>query len=230
NDPRLSLTQTQKVLLKQKGKSVSFTCEVEGLGSSNFVHWYHKKDGETFKRILYISESGSATTEATGFTAEKKGKSYGIKLNTIRDEHAGMYYCASWDGSHNRKVFGSGTRLYVTGEPVKLPKVSGYLPSKKYIDKQGKQTMLCQASDMFPDLVKFTWRTKSEAGDFKDVPEENVVEQSYKRDNKTVTVTSMMIIDKNTIEKNNYQCTVTHEGTTKNTEILEMKRGNLKKL
>uniref|UniRef100_A0A8C2E1N0 Ig-like domain-containing protein n=1 Tax=Cyprinus carpio TaxID=7962 RepID=A0A8C2E1N0_CYPCA len=120
--------------------------------------------------------------------------------------------------------------MFLLGEPVKLPKVSGYLPSKKYIDKQGKQTMLCQASDMFPDLVKFTWRTKSEAGDFKDVPEENVVEQSYKRDNKTVTVTSMMIIDKNTIEKNNYQCTVTHEGTTKNTEILEMKRGNLKKL
>uniref|UniRef100_A0A8C2DW04 Ig-like domain-containing protein n=1 Tax=Cyprinus carpio TaxID=7962 RepID=A0A8C2DW04_CYPCA len=194
----LSLTQTQKVLLKQKGKSVSFTCEVEGLGSSNFVHWYHKKDGETFKRILYISESGSATTEATVGNVIKR--------------------------------FGSGTRLIVTGEPVKLPKVSGYLPSKKYIDKQGKQTMLCQASDMFPDLVKFTWRTKSEAGDFKDVPEENVVEQSYKRDNKTVTVTSMMIIDKNTIEKNNYQCTVTHEGTTKNTEILEMKRGNLKKL
>uniref|UniRef100_A0A8C1M3W0 T cell receptor gamma variable 5 n=1 Tax=Cyprinus carpio TaxID=7962 RepID=A0A8C1M3W0_CYPCA len=96
-----SLNQTQKVLVKQKGKSVSFTCEVKGLASGGFVHWYHKKDGETFKRILYISESGTATTEATGFTAEKKGKSYGIKLNTIRDEQAGMYYCASWEGSHS---------------------------------------------------------------------------------------------------------------------------------
>uniref|UniRef100_A0A9J7XHY0 T-cell receptor gamma, type unspecified n=1 Tax=Cyprinus carpio carpio TaxID=630221 RepID=A0A9J7XHY0_CYPCA len=223
----VSLNQTQKVLVKQKGKSVSFTCEVKGLASGGFVHWYHKKDGETFKRILYISESGTATTEATGFTAEKKGKSYGIKLNTIRDEQAGMYYCASWEGSHNKKVFGSGTRLYVTGpgNTVESPKVSGYLPSKKYSDKHGKQTMLCHASGTVPYLVKFTWAKKSETEEWTAVPKEDVVEQSYK-DKKIVT--SMMIVDKNTAENNSYQCTVTIDGITENPQILEMKREDIK--
>ncbi|XP_016422809.1 uncharacterized protein LOC107751581 [Sinocyclocheilus rhinocerous] len=120
-----------------------------------------------------------------------------------------------------KKVFGSGTRLYVTGSQVKSPKLYGYLPSKKYIDKHDKQTMLCQASGMFPDLVKFTWKKKSETGDWTDVPEENVVEQNNKN---AVTVTSMMIIDKNTAENNDYQCIVAHEGNTDKPQTLEMKR------
>ena len=99
----LSLKQDQKVLVKVKGKTVSFKCEVTGLSSGGFVHWYHKKDGETFKRLLYISESGTATTEAKDFVSEKSGKSYGIKLKETKEEHAGMYYCACWDGSHSER-------------------------------------------------------------------------------------------------------------------------------
>uniref|UniRef100_A0A9J8A4D3 T-cell receptor gamma, type unspecified n=1 Tax=Cyprinus carpio carpio TaxID=630221 RepID=A0A9J8A4D3_CYPCA len=219
----LKLEQTKKVWVKQKGKSVSFECEVEGLGSGNFVHWYHKKNNGTFKRILYISKSGTATSEATDVVADKKGDSYGIKLSIRDDEQAGMYYCASWD----KKVFGSGTRLYVTGpgNTVESPKVSGYLPSKKYSDKHGKQTMLCHASGTVPYLVKFTWAKKSETEEWTAVPKEDVVEQSYK-DKKIVT--SMMIVDKNTAENNSYQCTVTIDGITENPQILEMKREDIK--
>uniref|UniRef100_A0A671QLN2 T cell receptor gamma variable 5 n=1 Tax=Sinocyclocheilus anshuiensis TaxID=1608454 RepID=A0A671QLN2_9TELE len=100
----LSLKQPQKVLVKQKGKSVSFKCEVKDLGSSNYVHWYHKKDGETFKRLLYISHSGIATNEAKDIVSEKNGNSYGIKLKETKEEHAGMYYCACWDGSHSERT------------------------------------------------------------------------------------------------------------------------------
>lgn len=99
----LSLNQNQKVLVKLKGKTVSFRCEVTGLGSNNYVHWYHKKDGETFKRLLYITASGTATTEAKDFVSEKIGNSYGIKLKETKEEHAGMYYCACWDGSHSER-------------------------------------------------------------------------------------------------------------------------------
>lgn len=99
----LSLTQSQKVFVKLKGKTVSFKCEVSGLGSTNFVHWYHKKDGETLKRLLYISHAGTATGEATDFVSEKIGNSYGIKLKEIKEEHAGIYYCAAWDGSHSER-------------------------------------------------------------------------------------------------------------------------------
>lgn len=100
----LSLKQSQKVLVKQKGKSVSFKCEVTGLGSGNFVHWYHKKDRGTFKRLLYISHSGTATSDAKEFVSEKIGDSYGIKLKTTTDDRAGVYYCACWDGSHSERT------------------------------------------------------------------------------------------------------------------------------
>ncbi len=101
----LSLKQSQKVSVKQKGKSVSFKCEVTGLGSGNFVHWYYrKKEDEPLKRLLYISHSGTATSDAKEFVSEKVGNSYGIKLKTTTDDHTGIYYCACWDGSHSERT------------------------------------------------------------------------------------------------------------------------------
>lgn len=88
--------------MKVKGKTASFRCEVTGLGSSNYVHWY-KKVGGTFKRLLYISQSGVATSEAKEIVAEKNGNSYGIKLKEIKEDHAGMYYCACWESGHSER-------------------------------------------------------------------------------------------------------------------------------
>ncbi|KTF95417.1 hypothetical protein cypCar_00001016 [Cyprinus carpio] len=127
-----------------------------------------------------------------------------------------------------RKTFGSGTKLYVTEkgkDQVKAPTLFGYLPSKKdekKSDGHGKQTMLCQASGMFPDLVKFAWK-KKDAGKWGDVSEGDVVEQ--RNDGQEVTVTSMLIVDKDKARNDDYQCTVVHEGKTKE---LEMKRENSK--
>lgn len=220
----LTLKQTKKVWVKQKSKSVSFECEVTDLSSGGYVHWYHKKDDGTFKRILYISESGTATTEVKHIAADKKGNSYGMKLSIKEDDDAGMYYCASWDGSE--KVFGPGTRLYVTGDKFESPKVSGYLP---YRNEDANQTMLCNARDMFPDLVKFTWEKKNEKVDWTNVEDKYVVEQSYKADEKdkkvkVKAVSSMMIIDKNTAKSNEFRCTVTHEGNTEKPQIILMKK------
>ncbi|CAM4591392.1 unnamed protein product [Leuciscus chuanchicus] len=107
----------------------------------------------------------------------------------------------------DKKVFGSGTRLYVTDkgkDTVIPPTLTAYVPSKK---QSGKQAVLCQAKDMFPDLVKFTWKKKSN-GAWTDVSEENFVEQRNEKDKKVI-VTSMMIFDQNT---DVYQCILTHEG------------------
>ncbi|XDV27449.1 hypothetical protein PO909_030979 [Leuciscus waleckii] len=112
-------------------------------------------------------------------------------------------------GGQPQKVFGSGTRLYVTDkgkDTVIPPTLTAYVPSKK---QSGKQAVLCQAKDMFPDLVKFTWKKKSN-GAWTDVSEENFVEQRNEKDKKVI-VTSMMIFDQNTAG-DDYECTVTHEG------------------
>uniref|UniRef100_A0A8C1W7W7 Ig-like domain-containing protein n=1 Tax=Cyprinus carpio TaxID=7962 RepID=A0A8C1W7W7_CYPCA len=207
----------------------------------NYIHWYQQKDGETLKRILYADiNDGSTKGNDAGdeFKSEKKGSNhFALKINKLKKEHLAMYYCACWDYNSSStvnintealKTFGSGTKLYVTGkDQVKAPTLFGYLPSKKdekKSDGHGKQTMLCQASGMFPDLVKFAWK-KKDAGKWGDVSEGDVVEQ--RNDGQEVTVTSMLIVDKDKARNDDYQCTVVHEGKTKE---LEMKRGNLKKL
>ncbi|ROL44577.1 Immunoglobulin lambda variable 1-36 [Anabarilius grahami] len=133
----LSLKQPQKVLIKVKGKTVSFKCEVTDLGSNNFVHWYHKKVGGTFKRLLYISDSGVASSEASDFVSEKIGNSYGIKLKEIKEEHAGMYYCASWESSHTVLGVsldqGSKAVAKAEGKTVNLPCKATDLSSSDYI-------------------------------------------------------------------------------------------------
>ncbi|KAL0200895.1 hypothetical protein M9458_004082, partial [Cirrhinus mrigala] len=65
--------------------------------------------------------------------------------------------------------------------------------------------MLCQARGMFPDL-----------GDG------DVVEQ--RKEKPEVTVTSMLILDKEKAESGDYECTVMHEGGADKPYSLPMKK------
>lgn len=123
--------------------------------------------------------------------------------------NTGTYDCG------DRKIFGSGTRLIVT-EPGKdsvvTPKLSGYLNKANE-----KPAALCQAKDMFPDLVSFKWEKKSSSGGWTEVSNDQIVEHSHNED----PVTSMVIL--NTPEDNIYRCTVTHEGS-KDPQQIEIKK------
>ncbi|XP_058607009.1 immunoglobulin lambda-1 light chain-like isoform X4 [Onychostoma macrolepis] len=223
----VSLDQGQKVLVKAEGKTVYLPCKVTDLQNWNYIHWYQMKDGEAPSRQLYISQRGDVTrdtSEANDFTVDKT-MLYDLKLSNTQENHAAVYFCAYWDTSSDKKVFGSGTRLYVTDKAIKAPTLSRYLPSEKdKSDKHGKKTLLIQASDMFPDLVKFVWKRK-DGEKWTDVSEGEVLEQ--RNGSPAVTVTSMLIVDKDKA-KNDYQCTVTHEGNTAGTKTLEMKEENSK--
>ncbi|XP_042623766.1 uncharacterized protein LOC109090164 [Cyprinus carpio] len=210
--------QQKSSLIKSVDKTVVIDCNYPS-DCSGYIHWYQLKEENPLRRILYSSISGGATNNDAGFESfkiDRKPSNLALKIPELKEEHSAVYYCACWQMTvGDKKVFGSGTRLYVTGpgNTVESPKVSGYLPSKKYSDKHGKQTMLCHASGTVPYLVKFTWAKKSETEEWTAVPKEDVVEQSYK-DKKIVT--SMMIVDKNTAENNSYK------------KILEMKREDIK--
>ncbi|KAA0719320.1 hypothetical protein E1301_Tti006590 [Triplophysa tibetana] len=121
-------------------------------------------------------------------------------------------------GMGDRKVFGSGTRLYVTDKAVVEPKLTAYPPSEKH---GTKSIMLCQASRMFPDLVKFSWQSKSSTRDWTDLTSDFVEQRDEKDSN--IFVTSMLILDKETAKNNNYQCTVEHEGSKVTKQKAEVK-------
>ncbi|KAL0966739.1 hypothetical protein UPYG_G00299510 [Umbra pygmaea] len=112
------------------------------------------------------------------------------------------------------KIFGSGTRLYVTDNPVRKPKVTVYSASKP--DTNGKTTLLCLARDMMPDLVKISWKKKDQNDQTVEVPQGEKEELEQREEGKT---TSMIIIDKEKSYSNKYSCSVKHEGGNKNADM-----------
>ncbi|XP_062318909.1 uncharacterized protein LOC134021850 [Osmerus eperlanus] len=103
-------------------------------------------------------------------------------------------------------IFGPGTRLYVTGKHVKEPKVTAYQAPKSQTNK--RTTLLCQASDMFPDLVRFSWKMEREDGRLVEVPEAEREELEQREDGR---VTSVIIIKNQEAKTKKYSCTVKHE-------------------
>ncbi|MCI4377667.1 hypothetical protein PGIGA_G00206160 [Pangasianodon gigas] len=104
------------------------------------------------------------------------------------------------------KVFGSGTRLYVTDKQKKKPTVSAHPVSNEQAN--GKRVLLCQAQGMFPDLVKFTWHDPNEK-------EVQASQEGYElleqRDDREVRITSMLIVHQSKVTSYNYKCLVDHE-------------------
>ncbi|XP_039533746.1 immunoglobulin lambda-1 light chain-like isoform X27 [Pimephales promelas] len=198
---------------KSKDKTVVIDCHFPS-NCNRYIHWYQLKEGQTLKRILYSSIADGSTYNDVGFESFKvdnKHENLALKIPELKKEHSAMYYCACWV-SGLIKRFGTGTRLIVTDQgkdTTKSPTLTAYLPTTK---ESGKQTRICQATDMFPDLVKFNWKKKSNTGDWTDVSEDNVVEQ---RNVDPVIVTSILIVDQYTAGEDLYQCTLTYEGGMK---------------
>ncbi|KAI5104036.1 hypothetical protein C0J45_5662 [Silurus meridionalis] len=90
-------------MTKEKGKSVYISCEVTGL-STDYVHWYQKKEDEAFKRILYAKKNSKPVPEtnhpdAKDFDVLTQNNNYDLKITNVKKRHSGVYYCASWDST-----------------------------------------------------------------------------------------------------------------------------------
>ncbi|KAJ8272919.1 hypothetical protein GJAV_G00094980 [Gymnothorax javanicus] len=71
-DAQLSLLQRDLSLTRREDGTAIISCEVSGLGSNNYVHWYQKKDEEPFRRLLYISYGGIKSHDSSLTDEEKK--------------------------------------------------------------------------------------------------------------------------------------------------------------
>ncbi|XP_061111953.1 immunoglobulin lambda-1 light chain-like [Conger conger] len=98
------VAEAQKILQQEiisATLSVEFSCKVSGMTSSDYIHWYHKKEGGTLNRVLLIDSSGSSKSDTTDNDNIKKGSTKnGLKISSVEKKHAGIYYCAYYD-SHS---------------------------------------------------------------------------------------------------------------------------------
>eukprot|EP00063_Salmo_salar_P041700 XP_014016535.1 PREDICTED: uncharacterized protein LOC106580239 [Salmo salar] len=211
-DQEISWTRTQ-------GQAVSFSCK-DNDQCATYVFWYQKKDGEPFTLILDIRKGNCAVDarynhpQKDDFSA-MRNNNCDLKIQLVKVSHSATYYCACYRSGV--LVFGSGTKLYVTdNNSVQKPKVTVYPASKP--EPNRKTTLLCLARDMFPDLVKISWKMVDENGQTVEVPKAEREELEQREEGRT---TSMIIIDKDKTYRNKYSCSVEHEGGPQDVNIPE---------
>ncbi|XP_037644508.1 uncharacterized protein LOC119499303 [Sebastes umbrosus] len=106
--------------------------------------------------------------------------------------------------------FGSGTKLYVTDEPVVKPVVSVY-PAASRAHLEGKSSLLCLASAMFPPLVQFSWKRRKDNGPLEELPPAEGEQLELRESGRTAGILLIRQPENSTYK---YRCYVHHEGGT----------------
>uniref|UniRef100_A0A8D2QN56 Ig-like domain-containing protein n=1 Tax=Zosterops lateralis melanops TaxID=1220523 RepID=A0A8D2QN56_ZOSLA len=137
-------------------KSARMTCEIQT--GENFdsivIHWYKQKEGKAPERLLFVS--GDKTTTDTGrYIVERKRvqKQCVLTIKDVIPDDAATYYCALFTviGYYN-KVFGSGTKLVVSGKFS--PPANSEILQKKH---ENQITYVCLIEKFYPDIIRVTW-------------------------------------------------------------------------
>ncbi|XP_029380607.1 immunoglobulin lambda-1 light chain-like [Echeneis naucrates] len=214
------LIQDQLSLTRRVGQSASFTCEQTQRCDYDFVFWYQKK--ETFTLIMYIRRSNGAVDKGYGhpqkddFSAVNIQNGCELKIDKVKLSHSASYYCSCLkSGPHSEKrslIFGSGTKLYVTDEPVVKPVVSVY-PAASRAHLEGKSSLLCLASAMSPPLVQFSWKRQKEDGPLEELPpaEGEQLQLTQLGRGRSAAILTVRQPENATYK---YICSVRHEGGT----------------
>uniref|UniRef100_A0AAZ1XJ47 Ig-like domain-containing protein n=1 Tax=Oreochromis aureus TaxID=47969 RepID=A0AAZ1XJ47_OREAU len=91
------------------GESVSFSCVTKRCDSGSYIRWYQKKEGETFRIILYIDWSGGRVShynhpQKNDFSALRTHSGCDLKIENVKLDHSATYYCKCWKtDSHSEK-------------------------------------------------------------------------------------------------------------------------------
>ncbi|MED6257837.1 hypothetical protein ATANTOWER_032226 [Ataeniobius toweri] len=113
--------------------------------------------------------------------------------------------------SNNYLIFGSGTKLYVTGDKVKPPEVNLYSVTSEY-QQEKKQPLLCVASGMFPPVIRFSWRRQKENGPLEDLAPADGEHVELREAGR---ISSIWVVHQDPLYKYEYSCSVKHEGQVK---------------
>ncbi|XP_036938928.1 immunoglobulin lambda-1 light chain-like [Acanthopagrus latus] len=207
------LIQDDLTLTRRVDGDVSFSCRGTEQCDSDYVWWYQKKDTETFTRILDIDRRNGQLDyrynhpQKNDFSAVNIQNGCELKIQRVKLLHSATYYCSCYKSWYHL-IFGSGTKLVVTDEQVVKPVVSVY-PAASRAHLEGRSSLLCVASAMFPPLVRFSWKRRRQ-DQVEQLPAEG--EQLELRESgRNVAILLVNRDDRHTYK---YCCSVQHEGGT----------------
>ncbi|XP_070829810.1 immunoglobulin lambda-1 light chain-like [Chaetodon trifascialis] len=206
------LIQSDLTLTRRVGEEVSFSCGGTDQRDT-YVYWYQKKDTETFRVILRITRSsggiysGYNHPQKDDFSAVNKQNGWELQIQKAKLAHSASYYCSCWKSD---LIFGSGTKLYVTDEPIAKPVVSVY-PAASGARLEGQSSLLCVASAMFPPVVRFSWKRRKDNGPLEELSPDEMEQLDLRGSGRTVAI---LLIHQRPESKYKYSCDVEHEGGT----------------
>uniref|UniRef100_A0A4W5Q9T1 Ig-like domain-containing protein n=1 Tax=Hucho hucho TaxID=62062 RepID=A0A4W5Q9T1_9TELE len=190
----VNLHQEQLTVTKSLGKSGVIECSATDF-TTGTIHWYQQRDGEALSPLFNASGLKLSPCNIVLLSSSS------LDLNEQKDDTflSRIYLeCDSGSGTLDLLRFGSGSKLII----LRKPKVSMYLASKP--EPNGKTSLLCLARDMFPDLVKISWKMEDNNGRTVEVPKEELEQREEGR-------TTSMIITYQGKADAKYVCSVKHE-------------------
>ncbi|XP_030258519.1 uncharacterized protein LOC115572512 [Sparus aurata] len=130
--------------------------------------------------------------------------------DTFNSTQVFVLLCLTVGGTYGYYIFGSGTKLVVTAsdEQIVKPVVSVY-PAASRAHLEGRSSLLCVASAMFPPLVKFSWKRRKE-----DQVESLLGEEEQLELRESGRTAAILLVDGNANFTYKYRCSVQHEGGT----------------
>lgn len=94
---------------------------------------------------------------------------------------------------------------------MKTPQLTVYPITNRITNE--KHVLLCQASHMFPNLVRISWQRRSPDGTKVQLPEGDDEELVQKDEDQKFGITSILITDTNKIQRNKFICSVEHDSS-----------------
>uniref|UniRef100_A0A3Q2D654 Ig-like domain-containing protein n=1 Tax=Cyprinodon variegatus TaxID=28743 RepID=A0A3Q2D654_CYPVA len=130
----------------------------------DYVYWYRQLRGGEIQLIVYLV-AGTTNFEAdfnSGFkAAQSQKKQWSLSIPSIQKKDEAVYLCAASLTVSQPAYFGGGTKLTVLEHDVAYPTVKVFYPSgeecRDYY-RTKKRTLLCVASDFYPDHVSVSWK------------------------------------------------------------------------
>uniref|UniRef100_A0A3B3WQE3 Ig-like domain-containing protein n=1 Tax=Poecilia mexicana TaxID=48701 RepID=A0A3B3WQE3_9TELE len=204
----VNFQQLPSVFVKVGDQSVTLWCDQDN-NQNYYMFWYrHPADSGKMELVAYSVGKDAAAIEAP-FSKTKYTLTRPEVLRTSLVLHIESVHCAT--GAYEA-YFGGGTKLTVLDPDteVRPPTVKILEPSNKECkDKKGKKkkTLVCVASDFYPDHVSVSWtRNGKNITDYVQVS----TDAAAKKDGDHYKITSRLIVPiKDWVEPNiNFTCTV----------------------
>uniref|UniRef100_A0A3P8W9E9 Ig-like domain-containing protein n=1 Tax=Cynoglossus semilaevis TaxID=244447 RepID=A0A3P8W9E9_CYNSE len=160
--------QTPEVLV-QRGGSAHMHCSQNRHGSLVHMDWFQQPSGSALTMVAQTVPYNSPVFASTGgkgkYSAHKKSPWNGsFTVNRVEQSDAGVYLCVVCCHSDAESFsFGDGTKVTVleSQRPIRPPTVTVLPPSVKECqdrkDGRNKKTLVCVASEFYPDHVAVSW-------------------------------------------------------------------------